>query len=323
MGPGRTPRRAIRIGLCAGALAVMCSAVGATKPSPVGFVYQMTGKSSAYRINRDGKAESITKRFLLFDGDQIAVSEPKDQSGKPAVITLWITGRLYNIGFADSPFCVGQAAPGCKSESAGGVQNPVPKVFWSILESVASIVEEARGDAYSSQVDQMVSRGPSAPPSIPMLPSSPLAIQPQSAPILAFEWLGGQPPFAISVVSPSSHQIVTHESGVLPNSVAFKNLQLAPGTYHVRIVDAAGQKARGDFQCVAQPLPALSIDGVSEDLQLPPDAIATIRAGLLAKQGVEWYLAAYDMLAPFPDDGPGGQVHALRYWLAEGLPAPQ
>jgi hypothetical protein len=312
-------RRTIAFGIGAGLLAVASVANAAVNPQPVGFVYDMSASPAAYAIMREGQTQSVADRALLFDGDTVKVLEERDRLGKAAIITLWIRGRLYSVDFANSPFCIGSVSSACKSQSAGIEGNPIPKIFWSVLESVGSIFEQARQDTYSSQVDQMVARGASSSPTIPMLPASPLAIEPVGSPILAFEWLGGEPPFAVLIRAPSG-QTAAKLQGVEANSVAIEGLHFVPGRYRVKIADAQGRTASAEFACSTRTLPVLSIDAMGDVSGVPAVVISSMRAALLARQGREWYLAAYQILATLPDDAQKGQVHDLRFWLAEGLP---
>ncbi len=301
----------------------------AAASAPVDFVYEYQGFSDAYRIvDRNDRGKPVAPLAPLANGDVVSVSAPKDRAGTPTSIVLSIGGERYTVTSSNSPFCVGRINGNCKAGWAqqaleSATQNPIVKVFDSILASIVPIFGQAQDDSYSTQTAQMVARGAESPaPQIPMLPSSPLALEPASSSLIAFGWLGGQPPFTVAVLPASSEQPLAQQSGVTENSVTIQGRHCRPGTYRVQIEDAAHEKIGGAFQCVAQGLPALPIDEISGDLQMPPAAIATIRAGLLARHGRQWYLAAYQELAPFVDDAPNGQVHNLRYWLSEGLPPP-
>lgn len=317
--------------LLAGAVAAIVAAppVASTAAADVNFVYSYQGYSDAYRIvDRNDKRKPVAPLAPLSNGDVVSVVAAEDRAGKKTAIVLSIAGEHFTVTASNSPFCVGRVGGDCKAGWAqqaleSAQQNSIVKVFDSILASIVPIFSQAQDDSYSTQSAQMVARGAQTPaPQIPMLPASPLAVEPASSSLLAFGWLGGRPPFTVTVLPASSENPIAQRTGVVQNSVTIEGMHFTPGRYRVRIEDASNQKISGTLQCVAGGLPALPIDDISGDLQMPPAAVATIRAGLLARHGLQWYLAAYQELAPFTDDAPNGQVQNLRYWLSEGLPPP-
>jgi hypothetical protein len=303
-------------------LAAPASAAGSAQG--IVYIYAYNGASSAYQVASNGKTETAAPFLPLLDGDRITIATPKDQLGNPSIMTLSINGRLVQVDH--SPYCIGKSSGDCNGANAptgafAGMTSQALMVFKSVLASISGIFGQAQDDSYSSLVDQMVSRGPgTSAPQIPMLPASPMPIEPASSTLLAFQWLGGKTPFTVTVVPARGNTPLVTKTGIAQNNVTIEGLHLAPGTYQVHVTDSLQQTVSGTFNCVNQPLPPLPIDSISNDLAIPPATLAALRAGLYAKQGTEYYLVAYQALADFPDDPPNGQVHNLRNWLAEGLP---
>jgi len=302
-------------------MAVIMAATGTS--NAVCYIYSYTGYSDAYQVVRGGKTISVAPFLPLLDGDRVIVVRPRDKSGTVSTLTVSLNGQLQAVDGAHSPYCVGKTNGDCHgadaSYTASATGNPALAVFKNILASIAPLFGAAQDDAYSSQVDQMVTRGLGG-PKVPMLPASPVPIEPANSTVVAFAWLGGTQPFTVTVTPASGSQPLVTKTGVTANNIVLSGLQLAPGTYQVQIQDAQQQKATGTFQCVNASAPTTPIDSISGDIAIPPATIATIRAGLLAHRGQQYYLLAYQALAALPDDPPNGQVHNLRSWLAEGLP---
>ncbi len=311
---------------CALVLLLGASVGPGSGASGVAYIYSYSGYSDAYRVTRDGKTLAVAPLLWLAPGDRIAIVSPRDRFGNPSVITVSVNGELTRIDAAHSPFCIGAASGICGSSpvvpSLKSVQNETLAGLRRVLTSVAPVMREAHDSAYSSQVDQMTTQGSVVPPApvIPMLPSAPLAVEPVSAAVVAFGWLGGQAPFTVTIFSLSSSRPLVTQPSVSRNSVTISGVQLTSGRYAVRVEDALGRTAQGAFQCINGDLPPLPIDQIGGGITLPVSTIAIIRAGLLARQGRQYYLAAYEALASLPDDGPGGDVYGMRTWLAKGLP---
>lgn len=284
----------------------------------ISYVYGYTGLASAYRITHAGKTQTIAPFLPLQNGDRVTIVRSSN-SGVRSVVTLSIDGVLYSVDAAHSPFCVGAASGKCTAGAhPSAPSNPALTILKHVLASIAPIFGEAQDDYYSSHVDQMVSRGVPSPPSIPMLPRSPLAVTPATSTSLSLQWLNGTPPFTVTLYSGDT--AVARKTGVVQNSVTLDDLRLTAGTYHVVIEDSQHLKGDGRFKAVAEdlPNPPLPIDKIAP--YLPPAQLATVRAGLLAHRGMQYYLMAYQALAPLPDDAP--QAGQLRNWLAEGEPPP-
>jgi len=315
-------RRAIAAWICCAAL-IAAPVAAATDSTEVSYIYSYTGFSDAYQLTRGDKTLTVAPFLPLLDGDRVTVVKPKDKSGTVSTLKLSLNGVIATIDAANSPYCVGKADGDCRAGAAAtgaSAPNSALVVFKNILASIAPIFGAAQDDSYSAQVDQMVTRGAPSGPKVPMLGVSPAAIEPTSSTVLAFAWLGGAQPFTVTILPAPGGQPLVTKSGITGNSIMLSGLRLAPGTYQVQIQDTNQLKALGSFQCVDQASPTTAIDTISGDLAMPPATIATIRAGLLARQGQQYYLLAYQTIAELPDDAPNGQVHALRGWLAEGLP---
>jgi hypothetical protein len=315
--------KAVAPGIFGAALVAAPVAAATADSTGVCYIYRYTGYSDAYRVVRGDKTLAVAPFLPLLIGDRIVVVEPKDKSGTISTLTLSVNGELEPIDAAHSPYCVGKAEGDCNAPTAAYLAsasaNPALAVFKNILASVAPIFGAAQNDAYSSQVDQMVTRGPATGPKVPMLGASPSPIEPVSSTVLAFAWLGGAQPFTVTIVPASGGQALVSKSGVTTNNIMLSGLQLKPGAYQVQIQDARQDKAVGNFLCVNEAPPTTAIDSISGDVAIPPATIATIRAGLLANKGQQYYLVAYQTIAELPDDPPNGQVHNLRGWLTEGL----
>ena len=295
----------------------------ATDPAGVAYVYSYTGFSDAYQVIRGDKTLTVAPFLPLLDGDRVSIVQSKDKFGTVSTLKLSLNGAIVTIDAAHSPYCVGKVGGNCAAAAAAtaaSASSSVLAVFTNILASIAPIFGAAQDDAYSSQVDQMVTRGAASGPEVPMLGASPAPIELVGSTVLAFAWLGGAQPFTVTVLPASGGQPLVTKSGVTGNNITLSGLKLAPGAYQVQIQDTNQQKALGNFQCVNEAAPTTPIDPISGDVAIPPATIAIIRAGLLANKGQQYYLLAYQSIAELPDDAPNGQVHKLRTWLAEGLP---
>ena len=103
----------------------------------------------------------------------------------------------------------------------------------------------------------------------------------------------------------------------------FESLTLTHGTYRLEIVDAQNREAAATFDVIAKnevPAPAPELAAALNDpalkQMLTPQALATCEAAALAKQGPQWYLAAYEALLTVPDTF--SEARQLRYRLSEG-----
>ena len=290
--------------------------------SDVAYVYSYEGFAANYAVQRAGKTEPVAPFLPLQTGDRVSVLAATGANGRKLALVLSIGGLRYTVNASNSPFCIGPKGTGCAANAAlsSGAANPALTVLKNILASVAPIFGEAQEDAYSSQQEAMTGhrQGTAEPPKIPMLPAAPIARAALKSSALAFAWLDGKAPFKIQLSGGTG--CAARQSGVSANSATFRNLRIAPGTAcRLRIEDADRQAVSAGFEVVApQALPGLSIDQIVNDPDLPADVL---KAALLARQGRQWYLAAYQAVADAADD-PQHQALQLRSWLAEGQPPP-
>ena len=302
------------------------AAVRASSPD-VAYIYSYEGAAANYSVLRAGRAIPVAPFLPLRTGDRITVNAPADRQGRKLTLVLSVGGQHRQVTAASSPLCIGVKTAGCNSNVTidTAASNPVMTVLKNVLSSIAPIFGEAQEDSYTTQQDAMTGHRATAvePPALPMLPESPRARTNVQMSRLAFAWLAGKAPFTAELSG--GRNCAAKKTAILETSVVFYNVQVAPGTScRLKIEDAGHHSVTGTFDVVGSAaLPKLAVDQVMNDPALPAGLrgnAAAIRAAELAGQGVQWYLAAYQIVAAAPDD-PEHRVQQLRSWLAEGLPA--
>lgn len=286
----------------------------------VAYVLSYAGTAANYSVVRGGKSERVAPFFPLQSGDRITIAGRTDSAGHALQIVLAIGGERQTVAAENSPFCIGPKTAGCAGNaqlSAGA--NPVATVFKNILASIAPIFGEAHDDYYSAQQDAMTGHRGSEPPEIPMLPGAPLA-RVGAADSLTFAWQGGTAPFRVEVLQRGR---IIAEKPAAENFVTLSGLRrIRNGIFALRVVDAQRQVAGGAFEVVPPAsLPSKPVASLSGAASALGSNAAVVNAALLARQGRQWYLAAYQMIANVPDD-PDHQAVKLRDWLSEGQPPP-
>jgi hypothetical protein len=308
--------------ICASAFIAIAVSRPAHAGATISYVSDYNGSSVDYAIKRGGRPIAVAPFLPLVAGDVVRVVVPADKRG-PLTITLSISGRLYRVDAHHSPFCVGAPSGVCGrstvhsivqtkgSESVASVG--VRGVLQGALESVAPLFRAAQDDFYSSKTHPMSHRGAAAPPAMPLLETSLPRRTTVEAGSLAVPWLGGQAPFHVQLYADGSAQPIAEKSNIERNEARFDSLNVLPGKYRVVVEDARHQSSTGHFEIVSpDALPKHWREQSGELAHYP----ASLRAGLLAHEGREWYLAAYQQLLQAPDDYPN--VQQLRFFLTEG-----
>ena len=117
---------------------------------------------------------------------------------------------------------------------------------------------------------------------------------------------------------------IVAEKPAAENVVTLKGVRhFRGGMFTLRVIDAQHQMATASFEVVPSTLLPKTPGATDSNVTSALGANApVVNAALLARQGRQWYLAAYQMIANVPDD-PDHQAVKLRDWLAEGQPPPQ
>jgi hypothetical protein len=149
---------------------------------------------------------------------------------------------------------------------------------------------------------------------VPILTASPRS---QVAPSdqIGLPWVGGSAGYNARLVSGATQQVAAIQAASA--RAVFSGAAVMPGTYTVQITDSGGKSATGSFD-VVQGGPALKPDPIEPYRgRVPPSVFAIAKASLFAKQGHEFYLQAYQLLAPYANYP---QVEDLNQVLTQGAP---
>jgi hypothetical protein len=304
------------------ATAVLLLAAGfgvARAATPViGWVVDINGPPSAYAING---VPGVGAAHALENGDRVSILKAADK-GRQLTITLYVAGKSVVVDAAHSPYCVGSAEGRCGSRAAadgGGI----PAVVRSILNSVSSVLRTAQDHYYSAETESNISMG-ARKPALAILENVE-QLTPVTNGALSVPWLNGTAPFKATLENAQGAQIATAvqvktDPVTGASEARFVNLHVNPGSYRVQVADATGAAtAPLTFRVISSTsLPKLTPQVLQalDDPQIPAHVRAVWRASLLKSQGNQWRLAAYQELAPLPDDTE--QVPQLRYLLTEG-----
>jgi hypothetical protein len=134
----------------------------------------------------------------------------------------------------------------------------------------------------------------------------------------ALAWLGGTPPFKVSIVTAPGGQAVLKRVGVTSRALPLHPLALAASSYTLRLEDAAGHTIERKIEAVPNdkvPQPPLDpgLDGLSHSWGV------TARAAWMAQQDKgQWLLEAFLEAAPMSEEFE--PAHVLIDLLAKGGP---
>ncbi len=293
------------------------SAARAATPS-IGWVVDINGPPSAYAVNG---VPGVGAAHALENGDRVSILRATDK-GRKLTITLYIAGKNVVVDAARSPYCVGATDGRCGSRSAAD-SGGFPAVVRSILNSVSSVLRTAQEHYYSAETESNISMG-AGKPALAILENVE-QLTPVTDGTLSIPWLNGSAPFKATLENAQGAAIaaaaqVKTDPVTGASEARFVNLRLEPGSYRVRVADATGAAtAPLTFRVIPiSQLPKLTPQEMQAlgDPLIPVHMRALWRATLLKGQGDQWRLAAYQELAPLPDDTQ--QVPQLRYLLTEG-----
>jgi hypothetical protein len=147
---------------------------------------------------------------------------------------------------------------------------------------------------------------------VPILTASPRS---QVAPSnqIGLPWVGGSATYHARLLAGATQQVAAIQAASA--RAVFSGTAVLPGTYTVQITDSGGKTAIGSFD-VVQNGPALNPDPIEQYRgRVPPPVFAIAKASLFAKQGREFYLQAYQLLAPYANYP---QVEDLNEVLTQG-----
>lgn len=313
-------------------LLALSPAVVRAAPALLGVgVQSYDGPAGAFQVLRNGQPVALTPFMPLEVGDQIAVLGAGQQSVSLVIRLRYGDGSTSDasVDAHSSPYCVGAPDGKCSvpaslwASAASGSSDKSVAAWSRVGASIGSLLREANDDYFSARNESLVARGTSSPPSIPMLGASPRPATPIVDGALAFPWFGGVAPFKARLYAGTSPRPIAERSGLTANVVRFESLTLTHGTYRLEIVDAQNREAAATFDVIAKnevPAPAPELAAALNDpalkQMLTPQALATCEAAALAKQGPQWYLAAYEALLTVPDTF--SEARQLRYRLSEG-----
>ena len=246
----------------------------------VGIVEGFKGLSKKYDLNRNGAVLHLRICDEIRAGDSITV--PRDGSVK----ILLTTGERLELNERQSKQPI---------ESRGAPATITSNLF----ANLASLLTPWHDfQAYNFAIRE-VGDQPSAskPLEIPLIPPAGASVAAGQRPFSAI-WLGGTPPFKLSLTAAAGSRSVVESNGIMERELSPKVVALSIGAYTVRLSDAAGQE-------IERPLSVVPKDDIPLAPQDPaianvPSAwMVTARADWLAQQGQgRWLLEAFLEAAP-------------------------
>jgi hypothetical protein len=303
--------------------------LAASGPPPIaGYVASVDGRTTVCVIQRGRKELPARYWTDLLVGDLVIAR------GECRVELMPQDGpHRWTVVASNSPAGMTQRAKR---------QTPLPEVV------------ERIGTALSRWNDDLQ---PPIPPKVPPLkkgakpPPKPAAVAPPPPPPLALgllagpvrqhffatarrfnlAWTGGKPPFAVTVKARGPIIAPTPGTGGDPGGAPSWSFQVGeervissvigplPGTYDVRIQDAAGAEATGAFEAVEAP-PVIDLHDIET---LPVEIARVLAAARLANlEGGAWRLEAHARLTDLGRDDYAALLMARQLLLGRDLPDP-
>lgn len=302
---------------------IACAALAAPAASAsesLAYVYDYNGPASAYVIERDGRNVPLTPLLPLNPGDRVSVKPAGGAPGSTTknYIALTIARHPVTLYAASAPYCVGAPDGDCSKRAGPIAAATGGNALENMLTYLGSILVGPHDDKYADQTESMVSRGShGAPPiEIPLLSRKGQRLVAGTRQ-LALEWLGGTPPFDVSVYRNGvTRALATGRVGA--RAIALPGVTFETGTYRVEIVDAEQQSGVAEFAVVpadAVPKPSRDDETALADPALSADLRTTLEAALLTRQDANWSFEAYQRVAPLAATCPPAEL--LRYRIAD------
>lgn len=264
----------------AGLLFAHCAA--AVAAIEVGWIESAQGKLEDASIQR-GKASLPVVRFqTLLEGDVLLVKK-----GAQIEVRLGEGEKSITVTAAESPYRVARVGEvsGAWSRMLGWLRNIA-------LNSVG------KGEQGSERLQVAATRAIDAKRpflSMPMLENSEYALVAGQRDI-HFAWLGGQSPYSIRLSDRQTGSTLMEAGGLQSARARLPGVNLPPGSYLVRIADAAGVSRVLRLEAVTEselPAPPDAANGPA----LTPDARTFYYAAwLMGQQNGKWVLEAYQQL---------------------------
>ena len=248
----------------------------------VGVVVAFLGPSSDYALRRGDAILPLRILGPVQAGDRIVV---RHEDGR--VWVQFTTGeeRIIPRSLSDQPL----EARGAPATIYDNLMASLAEPFTRRHNEEASNVA-VRGRLRASTGQQLA---------LPLVPERGAMIAAGQQREFTLAWLGGTPPFRVSLAGAARDKPIILETGdVFGRDLPPRKLVLLPGTYTLQILDSAGTRVERLLEAVpasivpqAPPEPALAV--------LPPVWRVTAQTGWLAQQdGGRWSLEAFLQVMP-------------------------
>lgn len=270
--------------IAAGAL-MLARPVAAAEPIEVGYIENIKGNAAKIVLTRAGRNEPVTICGLVYNGDRIAVADPKGR------ITLRLSGKT-------EPVVIGPEG----GEFRIAVEEPkkgfLPGLVRWAAASIGNLDKKAR-----ATVAMSVREGPSGPLSAPLLGGRQVLAEGTRS--LRLGWRGAASMAEVKVSNAQGQVVATGRgSGRAWTSPV---VDLPAGAYRIEL-STPRERVGGDIEVVAAAaLPPYPSDLAEESV--PRELLSAAKAAWLASQGQRFGLEAYQLVAAEAErSGPAGLV---------------
>ena len=255
----------------------------AEQTTVVGVVERMSGSSDGYALRRSNTKLPLRICDQVQTGDRIVVER---EGGEVWVRLTTGEKRVISLSQSDQPLEIRGTSATFGSNLLASFTEPFTRRH-DFLESNVAV----RGLRLRASTGQQLA--------LPLVPERGAMIATGRQREFTFAWLGGMPPFRVSIVRATGNgPAVLEANDVFGRDLPSRELMLPPGIYTLRILDAAGARVERPLEAVpastvpqAPSEPALTV--------LPPEWRATAQAGWLAQRDDgRWSLEAFLQVTP-------------------------